>query len=127
MHNIKLNIDKTLDFISREQIFSFQEEMINHHQALINKTGKGNDFLGWVDLPDTLDPAIIENIEAEAKRRRGIADLFVGIGIGGSYLGDRAVIEALSSPFSHLNIEAKEPQIIYAGHHIGEDYMAELL
>lgn len=127
MHNIKLNIDKTLDFISREQIFSFQEEMVNHHQALINKTGKGNDFLGWVDLPDTFDTTIIESIEAEAKRIRGIADLFVVIGIGGSYLGARAVIEALSSPFSHLDIEAKNPRIIYAGHNIGEDYLAELL
>jgi len=127
MHNIKLNVDKTLDFVSKEQIFSLQDEITRHHQALMKKTGKGNDFLGWVELPDEIDPKIIESIESDAKRIKEIADVFVVIGIGGSYLGARAVIEALNNPFRYLDNEAKAPQIVYAGQNISEDYLAELI
>ena len=127
MHNIKLNIDHIFDFLGKEEIYSYQEEINQHHQSLIKKTGKGNDFLGWVDLPVDQDPGILDRIEADAMEMIEKVDLFVVIGIGGSYLGARAVIEALSPPFAYLDENRKYPQVIYAGHHIGEDYLADLL
>jgi glucose-6-phosphate isomerase len=127
MKNIKIDISKTLDFTKKEEIYSLQPEINKHHRALIEKTGKGNDFLGWVDLPSSISEELLNKIEADAKRISKIAEIFVVIGIGGSYLGARAVIDALSNPFAGLLKEGKHPIIIYAGNNISEDYHAELM
>lgn len=127
MNQIKIDLTNTKNFISEEQINSLQAEIDIHYSSLFNKTGKGNDFLGWVELPSQFDKDLFRKIEEDAKRLRGNSELFVVIGIGGSYLGARAVIEALGHQFYDLLEERKFPYIIYAGHQLSEDYMAELL
>jgi glucose-6-phosphate isomerase len=127
MKNIKVDISNTFDFISKEEIFSLQAEINKYHSALLEKTGNGNDFLGWVGLPSSINSTLINKIEADAKKINEIADTVVVIGIGGSYLGARAVIDALSNPFDALKKDKKYPNIIYAGNNISEDYHAELL
>lgn len=127
MINLKINIDKTLDFIKFDEVQAFQPQLDNHLKSLINKTGKGNDFLGWVTLPTDTDKTLVEKINASAKKIREKAEVFVVIGIGGSYLGARAVIEALNHSFRNLLNEKKNPVIVYAGQNISEDYLAELL
>ena len=91
------------------------------------KTGKGNDFLGWVNLPSSIADDDLRDIEKTCARIRKQVDAVVVIGIGGSYLGTRAVAEALSPEFLHLKANRKNPVILYAGHNIGEDYLNELL
>jgi len=127
MINLKIDTNNVLGFITREDIESYHEEMEIQFHKLYNKTGKGNDFLGWVNLPSHTSSDLIEDIKAEAMRIRGIADIFIVVGIGGSYLGARAVIEAISHSFNSLVNERKDPYIIYAGHLISEEYLAELL
>jgi glucose-6-phosphate isomerase len=126
MINIKLNIDRALNFITKDQIQAFQNTIDESHQKLLNKTGKGNDFLGWVDLPSSITSTFLDEIKADADRMAKKADIFVVIGIGGSYLGARAVIESLQHHFSAF-VKSDRPKIVYAGHNISEDYMADLL
>ena len=127
MSNLQINIRHILDFISPEEIHSQQDRITEIYHSLFNKTGKGNDFLGWIDLPSGLSGHVIEDIEKAAEQIRGKAELFVVIGIGGSYLGARAVNDALSHHFAQLLRPDKAPHIVYAGHNISEDYLADLL
>ncbi len=127
MINLKLDHSKVKSFISDKEINDFQKNIDKSHKALLNKTGKGNEFLGWVSLPSEIDEQLIDNIEADAKAISKIAEIYVVIGIGGSYLGARAVIEALSHNFAAFKKDCKHPLIIYAGQNISEDYMHDLL
>jgi glucose-6-phosphate isomerase len=104
-----------------------QDEIDISHSLLIEKAGKGNEFLGWIDLPGRIEETLINAIEADAKELREKAEVIIVVGIGGSYLGSRAVIEALSSPFSSFENAGKNPVVIYAGHNISQDYHATLL
>lgn len=104
-----------------------QDEVDVSHSLLIEKAGKGNQFLGWIDLPVKTDDTLISSIEADAKALREKIEVLVVMGIGGSYLGARGIIEALSSPFSHLYTDKKTPIVLYAGNNISQDYHAELL
>ncbi len=126
MINIDLDISRALEFISKEQIYDFQEVIDKSHQQLLNKTGKGNDFLGWVDLPTSISSSFLDEIQADADRITKKADVFVVIGIGGSYLGARAVIESLQHQFASFQ-NSDRPKIIYAGQNISEDYMTDLM
>jgi glucose-6-phosphate isomerase len=121
---IKLNIDKSLLEITKEQVYAQASKAKTCNRALENGTGKGNGFLGWVHLPSSITEAEIEDIQATAEKLRSKCEVVVVIGIGGSYLGAKAVIDALSGAFDSL--ENKKPLIIYAGHVIGEDYLYEL-
>ncbi|MCX6235043.1 MAG: glucose-6-phosphate isomerase [Bacteroidetes bacterium] len=127
MVNLALDISKVFDFVSRDEIFSLQKEMTEHHKALLNRTGKGGDFLGWMTLPRDIDENLIQSIESDARRVAEMADIFVVIGIGGSYLGSRAVIEALSGYFEHFRSGREHPLVLFAGHQIDEDYHHDLL
>jgi len=127
MEKLNVSIENVLKFVSKNEINAYQKEIDNHFESIFKKTGKGNNFLGWVDLPSEIDEDLIKNIEADAKRIREIAEVFVVIGIGGSYLGARAVIEALSHSFEALLDNRKNPLILYAGQNISEDYLSELL
>jgi glucose-6-phosphate isomerase len=118
----KVAPDVTLDMINAEK-----ENVQKKLETLTSKTGKGNDFLGWLDLPEEISPDHLMSIEETAARLRGKADYIVVIGIGGSYLGARAVIDALNDSFDQLKGDRKNPFILYAGHNIGEDYTYELL
>jgi len=125
--NISVNIRHTNNFITSQELHSLQNDIDRHYYSILNKTGKGNDFLGWVELPSGIDESVINSIEQYAEKIRKKAEIFVVIGIGGSYLGARAVIEALSHNFQYLKKDNKNPLIVYAGQNIGEDYLADLL
>ena len=114
-------------FLSEEELHLMQDEVDISHSLLVEKAGKGNQFLGWIDLPLKTDETLISSIEADAKFIREKAEIVVVIGIGGSYLGARAIIEALSSPFSVFQNELKNPLVLYAGHNLSQNYHAELL
>ncbi|MBL7965410.1 MAG: glucose-6-phosphate isomerase [Prolixibacteraceae bacterium] len=126
MEKISLNFNKTFDFISKDSVSSYKQEIENHNRALFEKTGKGNDFLGWTTLPTSISEAELADYEATAAKlvAKNI-DIFVVIGIGGSYLGAKAVVDALSDSFAHLK-PRKNPFILFAGQNISEDYLFEL-
>ncbi len=94
--------------------------------ALENGTCPGNDFLGWLHLPTSITPEFLDEIQAVANTLRQKCEAVVVAGIGGSYLGARAVIEALGNSFAWLVNDGKNPTILFAGNNIGEDYLAEL-
>jgi glucose-6-phosphate isomerase len=127
--NAMLTIDtsKTAPFMGPTCITRFQEEIIKCHRSLLDRTGKGTDFLGWIDLPVNTEPALVDRIRSEAAEIRNLAEVFVVTGIGGSYLGSRAVIEALSDPFAVNSHGRGNPMIVYAGENLSEDYHARLL
>lgn len=124
---IRLDVSKTLGFISQENINSNAALAKQCNEALHNGSGKGNDFLGWLKLPSSITDAEFKDIEATAKTLRDKCEVVVVVGIGGSYLGARAVIDALNSSFDWLERDRKNPVIVYAGNNIGEDYIAELI
>ena len=127
MISIKVDIEHARNLISSYELQHLQKEIDIHYQTLLDKTGKGNDFLGWVDLPSKFDQDLFKRIEEDVTRLSSISELFVVVGIGGSYLGARAVIEALGHQFYDLLGNRKYPYVIYAGHQLSEDYTAELL
>lgn len=123
---ITLNIEKTLDFISKDAVMAYEHQAKAAREALENGTGKGSDFLGWLHLPSSLTKEFLTDIKATAQILRENCEVVIVAGIGGSYLGARAVIEALSNSFSWLHNTKKDPVMIYAGHNISEDYLFEL-
>jgi len=127
MNQIKIDLSNLKNFIPDEAIQNLQKEIDQHYPTLFNKTGKGNDFLGWVDLPSKFDQSLFEKIEKDVARLKDNSAIFVVIGIGGSYLGARAIIEALGHQFYDILDQQNYPYIIYAGHNLSEDYTAELL
>jgi len=127
MDSLKLNINNVLDFVPEDNIFSLAEKAIKCNKALEEKSGKGNDFLGWVNLPSSIHSENIKDIEETAKKLRSNCEVIVVVGIGGSYLGAKAVIEALSNSFYLSKIKKGNPIILFAGHNISEDYMSELI
>ncbi len=126
---LELNISDTLSFIKEEEISSYQTKVSSCNKSLYNKTGKGSEYLGWLDLPSKTTAEELEKIGEAADRLAFNTDIIVVIAIGGSYLGARAVIEALSNNFSFLQgkDERKPPLIVYAGQNIDEDYHYDLL
>ncbi len=127
METIKLNIGQVYNSVPAQDIEALQSEAAEALALVDNGTGAGNDFLGWVDLPSRLDEALISDIEAAAQQLREECEVVVSIGIGGSYLGAKAVIEALSDSFAAYKTDSKEPKVVFAGQNIGEDYMFELM
>jgi glucose-6-phosphate isomerase len=123
--NINVNLKNAGDFISYEEAIALAQQSVRHLDSLNVGTGAGSDFLGWLSLPDDILPQL-DRIEKIAKHLRFISDLTVVIGIGGSYLGSRAVIEALTHSFSTLRKE-KHHEIVFAGQNISEDYLSELI
>ena len=93
---------------------------------LHSRQGAGNDFLGWVNLPSSIDAAQLAEINRQAALLRDRAEVIICIGIGGSYLGAKAVVEAMSHSFNLLRRDRKEPVVVFAGQNISEDYIYEL-
>ena len=120
MSNIKLDITKAACFLEAGAVESFEPKVKEAQKALEEGTCPGNDFLGWLHLPSSITPAFLDELQACANVLREVA------GIGGSYLGARAVIEALSNSFAWLVADKKNPTILFAGNNIGEDYLFEL-
>lgn len=123
---ISLNIEKTFGFVSKENVMAYEAKATAARQMLEDGTGKGNDFLGWLHLPTSISRKDLADLNATAKVLRENCDVVVVAGIGGSYLGARAVIEALSNSFAWLQEEKKNPVILFAGNNISEDYLFEL-
>ncbi len=123
--NISVSLKNIGGFVSHEEVLALAQQSVRHLDAINAGTGAGSDFLGWLSLPDDIMPQL-DRIEKTAKHLRSVSDATVVIGIGGSYLGARAVIEALSHSFSSLRKD-KHHEIIYAGQNICEDYMSDLL
>jgi glucose-6-phosphate isomerase len=127
MTNLKIDIKDVLGFVKMEEIRAFQGEINKHYEALNNKSGKGNEFLGWMDLPTGISQQLIDDIKSCASRIKEMAEVYVVIGIGGSYLGARSVIEALGNHFYELKEDREFPLVIFAGQNISEDYLTNLL
>ncbi|MDD2314463.1 MAG: glucose-6-phosphate isomerase [Proteiniphilum sp.] len=128
MDSIQLNIKQVLGFLQEEEILNQAPHATACNQALHDGSREGSDFLGWVDLPSSITEEVFREIEDAATVLRTRCDAVVVVGIGGSYLGARAVIDALSSSFDWLQDghARKNPVILYAGNNIGEDYLYEL-
>ena len=126
MENIKLDITKAASFLAEGAVKAFEPQVKAAQEALENGTCPGNDFLGWLHLPSSITPEFINEVQAVANTLREKCEVVVVAGIGGSYLGARAVIEALGNSFAWLEQDKKNPTILFAGNNIGEDYLAEL-
>lgn len=126
MKNISLNIDKALGTVTKEQVYAQAAKAHECNVTLQNGNGAGNDFLGWLHLPSSITDAELTDIENTANVLRSKCEVVVAIGIGGSYLGTKAVVEALNNSFDWLHTNRKNPVLVYAGHNIGEDYLYEL-
>ena len=126
MEHIKLTIDKAYGFVQADKVAAYKADAEAANLALQNGTGKGNDFLGWLNLPAEIDEAHLADVENTAKILRDNCEVVVVIGIGGSYLGAKAVIDALSNSFDWLQTKRTSPVVVYAGQNIGEDYLYEL-
>ena len=120
---LKLNTAKSGVAISEE----LKASALAANALLHSGKGAGNDFLGWVNLPSSIDKAQIDAINACAASLRAKADVVICIGIGGSYLGAKAVLDAMSNPFELLHAKHENPIVLFAGQNISEDYTAELL
>ena len=126
MNNIKLDISKAACFLEEGAVKAFEPKVKEAQVALENGTCPGNDFLGWLHLPTSITPAFLDEVQAVADTLRRKCEVVVVAGIGGSYVGARAVIEALSNSFGWLVQDGKNPTILFAGNNIGEDYLFEL-
>lgn len=126
MKNISLNIDKVLGTVSKQQILAQETKANECIATLHNGNGKGSDFLGWLHLPTSITEEELTDIENTANVLREKCEVVVAVGIGGSYLGTKAVIDALNNSFDFLLKDRKDPIMLYAGHNIGEDYLYEL-
>ena len=126
MNNIQVHSKFTKGFLTESEIAKEIENADKSRELLYSKKGQGNEFLGWVDLPGRIENVEIESIEATAREIQSQSEYLVVVGIGGSYLGARAVLEATTNPFSVYSND-KKVKILYAGHHIDSEYHVDLL
>ena len=126
MKNIALDMTKAACFLKEGAVKAFEPQVKAAQEALEKGTCPGNDFLGWLHLPSSITPAFLKEVQECADTLRKNCEAVVVAGIGGSYLGARAVIEALGNSFAWLVADKKNPTILFAGNNIGEDYLSEL-
>lgn len=117
---------KAASFLAEGAVKAYEPKVKAAQEALENGTCEGNDFLGWLHLPSSITPEFLNEIQAVANTLREKCEVVVVAGIGGSYLGARAVIEGLGNSFAWLVNDKKNPTILFAGNNIGEDYLFEL-
>lgn len=126
MNTIHIDTQRLEHYFSAQDILNTQASAQDAKKKLISGNGEGNDFLGWIDLPICANVAELENIRKDVARLANKIDVLVVVGIGGSYLGARAVIESLQSEFSGC-CKGQYPFIVYAGHTLSEDYYCQLM
>ena len=124
MTHIQLDYGKTLEFFGEHELEQQKDNVKAIHQKIHNGSGAGSDFLGWLDLPVDYDKEEFKRIIEAAKRVKDHSDVFVVIGIGGSYLGARAAIEMLTSSFRN---STEYPEIVFVGNHLSSSYTHELI
>ncbi|MBQ2662782.1 MAG: glucose-6-phosphate isomerase [Clostridia bacterium] len=129
MANLKFDYSKALPFVKQYEIDNLAKYVADAHEMLHNKTGAGNDYLGWVNLPSDYDKEEFARIKKAAEKIRSDSDVLVVIGIGGSYLGARAAVEMLQHSFYNAldKDKRKGPAVFFAGNNISSTYMADLL
>lgn len=129
MDRLTFDYSNSINFIKKEQILAFQEKVSQSHHMLHHGTGKGSEFLGWVDLPRVYDRDEFEKIKATAEKIRNQSEVFIVVGIGGSYLGARAAMEMLNHSFyNELPREKRKgPKVYFIGHNMSSAYMTDLL
>ena len=126
MKNISLDITKAAQFLNEGAVKAYEPQVKAAQEALEKGTCPGNDFLGWLHLPSSITPQFLDEVQAVANTLRQKCEVIVVAGIGGSYLGARAIIEALGNSFAWLVGDKTNPTIVFAGNNIGEDYLFEL-
>ncbi len=126
MKRIQLDITKAAQFLSEGAVKAYEPQVKAAQEALEKGTCPGNDFLGWLHLPSSITPQFLDEVQAVANTLRQKCEVIVVAGIGGSYLGARAIIEALGNSFAWLVGDKTNPTIVFAGNNIGEDYLFEL-
>ena len=127
MGKLNLNINDVAPWVTKAEVNAMDALATVANRALHEGTLPGSDFLGWVNLPSSITEAQIEEIEESAVQLRTLCDVVVVVGIGGSYLGAKAVIDALTSSFDWLETKRENPVVVYAGNNISEDYLHELM
>ena len=123
---IKVDISQILGFVSETEVKALEPEVKAAIEKLEKGTGEGSDYIGWMNLASETSPELVSAIKAAAAVLRENCDTVVVAGIGGSYLGAKAVIEAFSNSFSQLIQDKSNPTMLFAGHNISEDYLYEL-
>ncbi|EOS58765.1 MULTISPECIES: glucose-6-phosphate isomerase [unclassified Anaerotruncus] len=123
---MRLNTRHLKGFVSEHELAAIEPQVHAAHKLLTEKSGLGNDFLGWTDLPTAYDKEEFARIKAAAKKIQADSDVLIVIGIGGSYLGARAAIELLKSPF-YNNMKKDTPEIYFAGNNISADYLNTII
>ncbi len=127
MSMIKISIDKIQGGVSLDEVKALKNDAEKANRMLHDGSGKGNDFLGWVNLPNEITPEQLAAIEACARSMASLSEVIVVIGIGGSYLGAKAVLEAMGDSFRFLHKSQDAPVVLFAGQNLSEDYLYELL
>ena len=123
---IKVDISNVWGELALPDLLAMEKEVAAAHNTLVEGSGAGNDFLGWLDLPTYEESEEVARIRAAAERIRESSDVFVVIGIGGSYLGPRAAIELLQGPNHNMGKGKGNPQIYYAGNGLSTRHWNEL-
>ncbi len=127
MKSIKLSTDKLAPVVSQDQLRALAPLMQECNALLHNGNGEGADFLGWVNLPSSITQESLEDIKATALKLRQISEIIIVVGIGGSYLGAKAVMDAMAGHFDHITPGNKKPIVVFAGQNISEDYLSDLI
>lgn len=129
MKSISVDIEGVMPYVTKEEQELLLDKVYSAHDMLKDKNGMGNNMLGWLDLPEKRDDSEIERIKKAADIIKKQADVFIVVGIGGSYLGAKAIIDLLTSQFSNLSnlSDRKHPQIIFAGNNMSAKYMNDLV
>ncbi|GMA06986.1 glucose-6-phosphate isomerase [Tetragenococcus halophilus subsp. flandriensis] len=129
MGHISFDYSKVTPFVSEHELDYMQNQVTAADTALRNGTGAGNDFLGWIDLPENYDKEEFSRVKKAAEKIKSDSDVLVVIGIGGSYLGARAAIEFLQHSFYNAlpKEQRKTPQVVFAGNSISSTYLADLI
>ncbi|KGX86255.1 glucose-6-phosphate isomerase [Pontibacillus marinus] len=128
MTHIRFDYDKALSFFSEHELKNIKDTVALSHEALHQKTGAGNDFLGWLDLPEQYDKEEFERIQKAAEKIKSDSDVLLVVGIGGSYLGARAALEMLNHSFYNelSQDQRKTPQVFFVGNSISAPYINDL-
>ncbi|MBI5682113.1 MAG: glucose-6-phosphate isomerase [Deltaproteobacteria bacterium] len=129
MPNINLNIDNITLFLSKEEIFNLQPQVFKIHEQMEKRGGAGSDFIGWLHVPSKTSKDLLKEIHSAAEHIRENSEVFICIGIGGSYLGAKAALGFVSHTFyNQLRPEKRlTPEIYFAGHNMSSDYLSDLL
>ncbi len=126
MKQLEIHLTKVYDFVPQSEIEALSPSCKQAMDLLNSGRGKGSDFLGWLHLPSRMNEELLLDIQETASRLREKCEVVIVAGIGGSYLGAKAVIDALNNSFDQFNTKRQNPVVVYAGHNISEDYLFEL-